>query len=95
MIYDRQKVEKVFWFRDFFMFKGLCIYSTKKGCKVLNEVCEWGPLVNLKVYERGHFSVGWTSWRSSLYKTLSSSLPSPGWHGEWKLLLPFESLYGG
>ena len=53
MIYDRQKVEKVFWFRDFFMFKGLCIYSTKEGCKVLNEVCEWGTTCQFEGIRKG------------------------------------------
>ena len=35
------------------MFKGLCIYSTKKGCKVLNEVCEWGTTCQFEGIRKG------------------------------------------
>ena len=33
--------------------------------------------------------------RGSPCKTLLSSLPNSGWHGEWYPSLPFESRYGG
>ena len=34
------KVENTFYFCDWILFKRPCIYSSKKGCKVLNKVCE-------------------------------------------------------
>ena len=36
------KVDKTFYFCDWFLFKRQCNYSRSKGCKVLNKLCERG-----------------------------------------------------
>ena len=38
------KVEKTFYFFDWFLFKRQCIYSSWKGYKVVNKVCERGTI---------------------------------------------------
>ena len=40
----RYKVEKTFYFCEWFLFNTQCIYSSYKGCKVLNKVYESGTI---------------------------------------------------
>ena len=48
---------EAFWPSDLFTFKRQCIYSSSKGYKVLNKVCERGTIYQWKANERGTVEV--------------------------------------
>ena len=57
---------KMFYFCDWFLFKRQCIYSSWKGCKVVNKVCERGiPCIPLYILcylfcEKWYIKVSWS-----------------------------------
>ena len=71
------KVGKTFYFCYWFLFKWQCIYSSLKGCKVLNKVCERG----INIVNRGYTKGVPFSWKTvykrvrgwTLYKNLKST----------------------
>ena len=51
-IYGFEKVEKIYWSVGFFSyFKDSAIYSSSKGCNVLNYVCERGTFLSKMAFK--------------------------------------------
>ena len=65
------KFEKTFYFGDWFLFKLQGIFSSCKGCEVLNKVCERGPICQYLSWQMVCKGVrGWTLGQRLPYKAL-------------------------